>query len=399
MKKRILSLFVVVLPLLAVVFFWLISPKPVELKQVSFSDLPGWQQANLQPSLTAFKQSCSAFLRQRGDKKVGSKKFELTASAWKPLCQQAVKLENPDTATLKQFFESNFTVVKFEKNGEVDGLFTGYYMPLLHGSREKTEHYAYPLYATPKNKVSLDLADFDPSFGHRKLSGLVEGNTLKPMPERAQINQGVLKKSSDVLVWVDDRIERFFLEIQGSGVVELPDGSHMIIGYDSANGAPYKAIGSVLINQKGMSRDGLSMDRIRQYLLKHTDEMDEVLHQNKSFVFFRELKQKAALGSQGVPLTPGYSLAVDRKWIPLGMPMWLDTTYLDSDKKTKPLQRLMIAQDTGGAIKGMVRGDVFWGDTKQAEFIAGNMKNRGHYYLLIPKAQLTELLKATPIWS
>lgn len=198
-------------------------------------------------------------------------------------------------------------------------------------------------------------------------------------------------------MWVDNRIDRFFLEIQGSGVVELGSGEKVYVGYAAANGAKYTAIGRVLAKKGVIERKDLSMQAIRSYLEQHPKEMDEVLHQNKSFVFFRILKQQGALGAQGVALTPGYSLAVDRKWIPLGMPIWLDTTHPGVDSKTHPLQRLMIAQDTGGAINGMVRGDVFWGAGSDATFIAGHMKNSGRYWLLVPKPRVVDFIDKSPL--
>jgi membrane-bound lytic murein transglycosylase A len=186
-----------------------------------------------------------------------------------------------------------------------------------------------------------------------------------------------------------------FLEIQGSGIIELDDGSRVFIGYNGQNGAPYTAIAGVLIKQGVMTKDSASMQAIKRYLEANPAQINPVINQNQSFIFFHKLNLEGALGSQGVPLTPGYSLAVDRRWIPMGTPLWLSTTRPDSKNldRNKPVQRLMVAQDTGGAIKGKVRGDVYWGEGEKATLIAGHMKNPGHYWLLLPRDAIARLEK------
>ena len=172
----------------------------------------------------------------------------------------------------------------------------------------------------------------------------------------------------------------------------MPDGGNLYVGYSAENGAPYTAIAKVLIDKGVMTKDNASMQHIRKYLESHPSQIDNVLNKNKSFVFFKAQKAKDALGSQGVPLTPGYSLAIDKKWVPMGAPIWLNTTSPDKKaEKDNKFQRLMVAQDTGGAIKGMVRGDVYWGAGEKATTIAGMMKNKGHYWLLLPHHVLDRL--------
>ncbi len=213
-----------------------------------------------------------------------------------------------------------------------------------------------------------------------------------PFYTRKEINEGAIESYTPVIAWVDSRIDRSFLEIQGSGIIELPDGKHITVGYAGENGAPYTAIAKVLIDKGVMTKDNASMQHIRSYLEAHPSEIDPVLNQNKSFVFFELLRSNAAIGTQGVPLTPGYSLAVDRKWVPLGIPVWLSTTRPEEKtEKHRAFKRLMVAQDTGGAIKGVVRGDVYWGAGERATAIAGKMKNHGHYWLLLPKHTVERL--------
>jgi membrane-bound lytic murein transglycosylase A len=259
-------------------------------------------------------------------------------------------------------------------------------MPLLHGSLVKTSQYNVPIYGLPDNLITVDLSLFFPSWEHKRLVGRVEGQKLVPYYTRAEIDKGVLEKHAPIIVWTDSVFDRLNLEIEGSGVVQLPNGEQIYLGYASGNGAPYTAIGRVLIDQGVLTRDNASMQRIRHYLETHPNKMTSVINRNKSFVFFKILDEQIALGAQGVGLTGGYSLAVDRQWIPMGTPLWLSTTHPDKKHHDKNvLQRLMIAQDTGGAIRGMVRGDIYWGAGDRAERIAGNMRNQGKYWLLIPK--------------
>ncbi|WED44467.1 murein transglycosylase A [Legionella cardiaca] len=398
MKRKLLYLFLVAVLIASgyYAWWWWQRPKikPLTLRQGSFSQLPGWKTADLQQSLEAFKVSCKTFLRQDPEKSVGSHLLELKAKDWQPACQIALAISPGTNKQAREFFEKWFSPVEFYDNQPVRGLFTGYYMPLLYGSRTKTNKYNVPIYATPSDLVTINLGQFDPSFKHRKLVGRVTGHRVVPYYTRAEINKGAIKNKAKVLVWIDNPIDRVFLEIQGSGIVELPDGELVYLGYAAQNGAPYTAIAKVLIDKGVMTKHTASMQGIKRYLTEHPKEMDKVLNQNKSFVFFDKLPQTAALGTQGVALTPGYSLAVDLKWIPIGTPLWLTTTRPDAHSDNqRPFQRLMIAQDTGGAIRGLVRGDVFWGAGKKATYIAGHMKNEGHYWLLLPQHAVERLQK------
>ncbi|ASQ46049.1 murein transglycosylase A [Legionella clemsonensis] len=396
MKRKLIYSFltaVVVIAGLSVWWFWSQpKPLPLALRQGSFEQLPGWNRANVKKSLETFQISCKTFLRQNPEKLVGSHHLHLKAKDWQPACQAALTIKPITNKKAKEFFQQWFSPVEFYNNRPVQGLFTGYYMPLLYGSLTKTEKYNVPIYGVPSDLVTIDLGQFDPSFKHKKLVGRVAGHKIVPYYTRAEINKGMIKKKAPVLVWIDNPIDRVFLEIQGSGIVQLPDGKQIYLGYAAQNGAPYTAIAKVLIDKGVMTKHNASMQAIKRYLMAHPKEMHKVLDQNKSFVFFELLSHNAAYGTQGVALTPGYSLAIDLKWIPMGTPLWLTTTRPDrrSDDQ-KPFQRLMIAQDTGGAIRGLVRGDVFWGAGKRATYIAGHMKNEGHYWLLLPQHAVDRL--------
>jgi membrane-bound lytic murein transglycosylase A len=360
----------------------------ISFRAVNFSQLPGWKTADAKQSLVAFQISCKAFLKQDPEKSVGTDDIAVKVGDFQPACRAASKVDASSNKQIYHFFQTWFTPYEFFDKKPVQGLFTGYYMPLLKGSLKKTKRYHVPLYGLPTDLVIINLGMFDPNFGSRTLVGRIQGTKIVPYYTRAEINKGSIKEHAPVIAWVDNLIDRSFLEIQGSGIIGLSNGKRMGVGYIGENGSPYTAIAKVLIDKGVMTRDNASMQHIRSYLQAHPDETSAVLNQNKSFVFFNTLSNEEALGAQGVPLTPGYSLAVDRKWVPLGTPIWLDTTRPHSKQidKEKSFQRLMIAQDTGGAIKGVVRGDVYWGAGEKATAIAGRMKNQGHYWLLLPKA-------------
>jgi len=374
---------------------WYLSAPKLTFRQAHFEELPGWDKAELKQSLHTFQISCKAFIRQDPERVVGTDHIDLQVKDWQPACHAALKLKVDNEQTAKRFFQKWFAPVEFYDTKPVRGLFTGYYMPLLKGSYTKTDEYQIPLYELPNNLMTIDLGQFIPGKKSHKLVGRVEGNKFLPFYTREEINNGAIKDTAKVLVWVKSPVDRLFLEIQGSGIIEFEDGSKIYVGYDGQNGAPYTAIAGVLIKQGVMTKHNASMQAIKRYLEAHPEKMDKVINRNKSFIFFRKLSLDAALGSQGVALTPGYSLAIDKKWIPMGTPLWLSTTRPDSKEpdKNKPMQRLMIAQDTGGAIKGKVRGDVFWGGGDKATLIAGHMKNEGHYWLLLPRHALSRLEK------
>lgn len=396
-NKSFYTLVMVVVVILSLLpLYYLFRPKvtEIQLNAVSFSSLPGWASAKLQKSFSAFQTSCKVFLKSDPDKSVGSEFIELKARDWLPACRAAMQLQTPYTnEQLRDFFQTWFNVVEFHDGRPVKGLFTGYYMSSLKGSLTKTKHFNVPIYGLPDDLIAINLGLFIPELKNRKIVGrVVDKHRLVPYYTRADIDKGALKGKAPVIVWVDSEIDRLFLEIQGSGVIELPDGTPMYIGYSAQNGAPYTAIAGVLIKQGVMTKDNASMQGIRQYLEAHPEKIRPILHNNKSFVFFEKEKTSDAFGSQGTVLTPGYSMAVDLKWVPMGTPVWLNTTRPDlHTKHSYPFQRLMVAQDTGGAIRGPVRGDVYWGAGDKATSIAGRMKNPGHYWMFLPKKPAGEL--------
>jgi membrane-bound lytic murein transglycosylase A len=237
--------------------------------------------------------------------------------------------------------------------------------------------------------VAVDLGEFDESLNGRRIAGRVVDGRLRPYLDRAAIDRGGLAGRGLELLWVDDAVGKFFLQVQGSGLVELADGRRLRIGYADQNGRAYRAIGRDLVEMGELAREEVSLQTIRDWLRAHPERAQELMERNPSYVFFRELGDAATtpgpLGAQNVALAPERSIAVDRRFVPLGVPLWLDTTapYPEGER---PFRRLLVAQDTGGAIKGPVRGDVFWGSGERAEHIAGHMRSRGRWFALLPRA-------------
>jgi len=332
--------------------------------------LPDWQTVDLQQSWLAFGQSCRA-LKNKPD--------------WQQVCADAAALAQTDNDTLRAFFEEKFTPYQvFNPDGTSQGLVTGYYEPRLAGSRTRTPRFKYPLYAVPDDLLTIDMTELYPQFKGMRLRGRLEGKRVVPYFDRAGIDGGKGALQGRELFWVENAVELFFLQIQGSGRIELEDGSLVKVGYADQNGHPYVSIGRKLIDMGELKLEQASMQGIKHWAEQNPEKLATLLEQNPSYVFFRELPEAlpAPLGALGVPLTNEYSIAIDPRTIPLGAPVFLATTY---PNQAAALNRLMLAQDTGGAIRGAVRADFFWGFGDQAGALAGRMKQRGQMWVLFPK--------------
>jgi membrane-bound lytic murein transglycosylase A len=300
-----------------------------------------------------------------------------------------------DEAGLRSLLAELFTPFVIANNAEREGLFTGYYEPELRGARRRKPPYVHPLYLAPRDPQVVDLGEFKSDLAGRKITGFVRGGRFRPYWDRREIEGGAIRGKGLEFLWVDDPVALFFLQIQGSGRVVLPDGGVVRVGYASQNGHDYTAIGKVLIEMGELEREKVSLQTIRGWLAANPSRAGEVMAKNRSYVFFRVLPG-APVGSSGVELTPGRSLAIDPKFLPYGLPLWLDTTWPPASEEeaaaraageaAKPLRRLVVGQDSGGAIRGPVRGDLFWGAGEAAEEAAGRMKERGRLWLLWPKA-------------
>ena len=366
--------------------------KPSEeltLTPAAYSQLPGWDDDNFAEAGKAFVKSCARIMRRAPEVAFGPMKEAGTYGDWQAVCKKFDVINHQSDDAVKSFFEENFKPFSVAAGKEVEGLFTGYYEAHLHGSLKKSGPFSTPLYARPDDLVMVNLGEFRESLKGQRIAGRVSGGQLKPYESRSQIVANDWPHNDKVLLWVDDPVDAFFVQIQGSGVVELPDGQTLRIGYAGQNGHPYFAIGRELIARGALTKENVSMQSIRAWLEHNPDEAHNVMNTNASYVFFRILDGDGPLGGEGVALTAERSLAIDRTLVPYGAPLWLAADAPEDGEA--PLKRLMVAQDTGGAIRGAVRGDVFWGFGARAEHLAGKMKSRGQYWILLPASLYEEL--------
>ena len=364
---------------------------PFELEPASFDALNGWRDDAAGEAITALGRSCAPILRRDPANAFGSDPRTGSNADWQAICRAAAELGQPgaiDDAAARGFFETWFQPYRVIGEGSSEGLFTGYFEPLLDGDLAPIPG-GVPLRRAPGDIIAVDLGQFSDDFAGEQVRGRLVGNRLEPYYSRGEIERGSLDGRQLEFVWVDDPIKKFFLQIQGSGLVRLADGRLLRVGYADQNGRVYRAIGRDLIEMGALTREEVSLQTIDAWLRANPDRAEEIMDKNLSYVFFTLLGEADALegplGAQGVPLQPERSLAVDRRFIPYGAPIWLETTAPFPDGE-RPFRRLMVAQDTGGAIRGGVRGDVFWGTGDLAAFVAGHMNSRGSYYLMLPRA-------------
>ena len=359
------------------------------LTPVGFDRLPGWRDEHPAQAVPAFLAGCAAMARSPDSNLGGTGEAANRGglpAQWREACDAARTLPPGDEAA-RGFFEAYFQPWSIAGNGNPNGLFTGYYEPEVPGARSPGGAYRSPLLGRPTDMVQADLGEFAPELKGRRLVGRLERGQLVPYWDRAAIEAGALDRQRLGILWLADPIDAFVLQIQGSGRVRLADGRVVRVSYAGQNGRPYVPIGRVLADRGQIPLDQVSMQSIRAWLNAHPAEAAEVMNQNPSYVFFREVigvrPEDGPPGSLGAALTPGRTVAVDRAYIPLGAPLWLDTTDPLTGSR---LQRLMMAQDIGGAIKGPVRADVFWGWGPEAEARAGKMRQPGAEYVLLPRA-------------
>ncbi len=343
------------------------------LRVVSFADLVGWAEDDLRQAWPAFIASCDVLGKR---------------AVWKEVCASAVMVNAEDVTEVRNFFEGQFIPhVVNNADGSMSGTVTGYYEPLLRGSRTRNGKYQIPLFRVPEDLLTIDLSAVYPELKNMRLRGRVVGNKVVPYFSRAEITDKNSLAGKE-LVWVDNAVEAFFLQIQGSGRVYLEETQETIrVAYGDQNGHPYKSIGRFLVERGDLKLEQASAQGIAAWAAANPTRVQELLNVNPSVVFFKEEKLTAASkgpkGALGVPLTAQRSIAIDAQFIPLGVPVFLSTTQPNSDV---PLRRLMLAQDTGGAIRGAVRADFFWGFGAEAGERAGKMKQVGSMWVLLPKA-------------
>ncbi|MBD3843079.1 MAG: MltA domain-containing protein [Campylobacterales bacterium] len=335
-----------------------------KFEKTSFDKLNGFEKDDLKLAFKVFQKDCHKAIRYDNLKEI---------------CHKA-----SETSNFENFFQNNFTPYALINDDLSDeGIITGYYEPILKGSYQQNETFKYPVYATPKNLLTIDLSSLYPELSKYILRGKVVGNKVIPYSPRENLEENE-KEYLEPICYVDNKIDLFFMQIQGSGKVQLEDGSIINIGYAQQNGHPYYAIGRTLIENNFIAKEDISLQTIKQWLEENPEQIDAILNLNPSYVFFHQ-SDKTATGSLGVELVANRNLAVDRKFIPLGFPVFIQTTDpLDNS----PIQQLMVAGDTGGAIKGQIRADFFFGNGENAKEKAGKMKQKGKLFLLIPNNSL-----------
>jgi membrane-bound lytic murein transglycosylase A len=351
------------------------------LEAVSFASLSGWVGDAQSGALKAFARSCSVLTRRPADTRSG--KIGTVRADWRQACAAAERVPRGDDRSARAFFAGWFTPYAVLGDEGRDGTFTGYYEAELKGSWTRHDSYRTPIYARPDDLVGFDPGKLRESQKGARVTGGVADGRLIPNPSRAEIDAGALADRGLEILWVDDAVDAFFLHIQGSGRVVMEDGAVVRLGFAAKNGHPYTAIGRELIAEGVIEAADISMQTIRAWLADNPSRAPAMMARNASYIFFRRLAGEGPLGAQGVPLTPGRSLAVDPRYVPLGAPVWIDT--VDPVAPDEPLRRLAVAQDTGSAIVGPVRGDLFWGFGEWAAMRAGRMKGRGRLFVLLPR--------------
>lgn len=346
------------------------------LRPVAFNAMPGWERDDVREAWPAFLASCDVMVKR---------------AAWKEPCTIAHTVDSNNAGAIRKFFEAFFVPHQvFNPDGTDNGLITGYYEPLLNGARKRGGPYQTPLHRAPDDLLTIDLGSVYPELKNMRLRGKLVGNKVVPYPARAELTQSAAMSGNE-LVWVDNPIDAFFLQVQGSGRVQFADSREVVrVAYADQNGHPYRSIGRYLVDKGELTMDQASAQGIKAWLAANPKRQQELLNANPGYVFFKEEKltdpRKGPKGALGVPLTPQRSVAVDPNFIPLGAPVFLSTTQPGS---SIPLQRMMVAQDTGGAIKNAVRADYFWGFGAEAGEKAGRMKQRGMLWVLLPKLGTT----------
>jgi len=353
------------------------------MKVVRFDKLSGWQEDDHAAAFRAFRRSCTAILKRRSTAPKKSSRL------LKGVCQKASLLgANISSLEARKFFETSFTPYKVIAP-KPNGLLTGYYEPVLQGSRTPDSRFDIPILKRPNDLVNLVGETLRATTGQKLTHARKSGNGLVPYFTRAEIEQGALKSKELELLYLDDPVDAFFLHVQGSGRIKLRDGKMIRIGYDGKNGYRYKSIGGVLVNSGEVSWDNLTLQSLRKWLEIDRERARKIMWQNRSYIFFREHKSTkltGPLGAADIPLSDGRSLAVDGSYHTLGVPIFVRSTSLrhGGGPGASGFRRLMIAQDVGSAIKGGVRGDIYFGSGKRAGALAGRTKHSGSFVVLLP---------------
>ncbi len=391
--RLILLIALVLIPaFVAVVFTARILPAKLTLKETHFTAIPGWDDAGFGEAFGAFLKSCDKLEPRPGFLIPEDFRTEAYQRAFDDACAKAREGEDFYAASdeaAKGFFEDAFRPYNLKMGFSRRGKITGYYEPLIEASFDPGPDYPWPLYAAPDDQVTIDLSKFRDDL-KGTLTGRLEGSRVVPYYTRKDISEGALSGKGLEILYVKDPIDVYFLQVQGSGRGKLADGTIIGVGYAGKNGHINTLAGRTLVKAGEMELEDVSMPAIRQWFADHPGRVFEILHQDNSYVFFQITGGDGPFGSSGAVLTAGHSLAVDPGFLPMGLPVFIDgdIPVEGAVDEKQNFQDLLIAQDTGGAIKGALRADIFWGQGPRASFLAGHMNNEAAFILLLPKGAL-----------
>jgi len=362
------------------------------LTPVDYAALPGWNEDPVGEAVGALRLSCARLVELPPGQPIGREGAAGTAADWLAPCGALRNLDAADSAAARAYFESWFQPFQAEgADGKAEGLFTGYYEAELDGARAAQGKYRVPLYARPDDLLAIDLGPFDPELAGRRIWARFDGARLVPYWSRREIEQGAMGAHAKPLLWVEDAVDAHILSIQGSGRVTLPDGTSVRVGFDGTNGKQFVGLSRILLDAGKIAPGQTTMPEVRAWLEAHAAEAPALMDRNPRYIFFRTIEGAGPIGAEGVALTPLRSLAIDPRFVPLGVPVWLATTAPDG----AALRRLLVAQDAGAAIKGPMRGDIFWGSGESAFERAGRMKSSGTLFLLLPRRRSPQVAQAT----
>ncbi len=349
---------------------------PFELEKSSFSALNGWNEDNLNGFDVALKDVCSVIKNKSGGY-LASDYMKYSLAEYKKHCTALNTVE--DKTALKKYIEGNFVPYAVKIYGSAEGKITSYYEAELEAGYERGGKYQYPIFGKPNDLIEINLRDFGASLPNQRLVGRVKDGKLVKYYTRKEVESG--KVNAPVILWGSDPVDIYIMQIQGAAVAKLPDGKTVRVGYADNNGHKFRGIGSILLEKGVIKPQDVSMPKIREWLKKNGKSAQAHMLLNDRFIFHKIVDARGPIGAMGLPLTAGRSIAVDKSYIPLGSMMWLETTGPDREK----INKLVMAEDVGSAIKGGVRADYFWGHGEEAFNCAGRMNSKGKYFILLPK--------------
>ncbi len=353
--------------------------KAIELQKVDFAEIKNWNKDNFAQAIPAFEANCNQIAKIKSAD-LGISQIKISTKDYQQICKDFFAQDINSSNEFRQFIEDNFAPHLVIANGDAHGKFTAYYEAEINASYQPSKKYKYPIYSTPKDLVKVSLKDFGENLPDVDVVGRVKDGNLVPYYTRKEIEDSEF--DAPILLWGDSYIDIYIMQIQGSAVAKLENGEEVRVGYQGNNGHKFLGIGSILLSQNLLKPNQANMIAIKEWLIENPELGMENMQKNDRFIFHRLVKRNGPIGAFNVVLTAGRSMAVDKTIIPLGALLWIDTTTPDK----KPLQKLVAAQDIGGAIKGGVRGDYFWGSgSDEVLRLAGAMNAQGSYFIFLPK--------------